>query len=57
MTQAFARSVLVNRPSRTVNDYLTFLDRAARAVGLELDFARASGHAGVEHQGRHKSER
>ena len=54
MTQALVPSALVNRPSRTVNDYLTFLDRVAKAVDLELVSREPQTRPGVKHQKRYE---
>ena len=56
MNHIFMQSGLVKGPLRTVNESLTFLDRGGAAVGLELDFAGASGRLGVEHQELHESD-
>ena len=49
------RAVWVGQGSlRIVNRRLTFLDRGALAVRLELGFARASAGPGVEHQKRYE---
>lgn len=45
-------SELAKNPLGIVNEWLTFLDKGAQAFGLELGFARASAHPGVEHQKR-----